>query len=456
MAVAAEQLVEIGYEAQYEPYIPMVLETAELYSDELIQKRAAHFIGSIALEEAVEIQAADAPHMSLMDALHEAQRGDEQARNMVRINAATDVMERTFKSGHITEVTIEQDENGTLFQYGQPMQEVYANSFRYMDPSPCMRKRMEAEAINGHRIQTYASSGVLDDYAFVVFSLVPDDMTIDAAKKEGFFTETMSGVIQVTTKKGDEITLESAFVAGKHDDITERHDITSVTSMLSELGLDFEDKSTTEILSQPLLIHKSLIPSGVSSIVERYDNQTSSFFGLHKPQQDYEAYREICRSREQSMQEVSDRVTKRLIDAAHTITSPTLASALLNKISEEETLHRALTDISIDPKVYGQKAAEHIVEARAFLAEGKITESLVSMESAKETATSSSCAGNLRQYTQESKNTDNSSSQTCKEVKDGEHVKCPGCMKVVRAIVPNKEEIFCSNRRCKLAHPSLK
>ena len=456
MAVAAERYLQVENIQHSEYYVPQVIEVAEMYSDELIKRRAAAFIGAVLLEDTVEVQPVEAMHMNLMDAIHEAQEGNQQALNMVRINAATDVMERTFKAGHITEVSIEQDSNGTLFQYGQPMQEVYANSFRYMDPSPCMSKRLEAEALNGQRIQTYASSGLLEDYAFVVFSLVPDEISTQEAQQEGFFTDTMSGVIQVTTKKGDEISVESAFVAGRHKESADRHDIMSVGRMLAELGLEYENASVTDILSRPILIHKDLLPRGVVDLVEHYDRQTGSFFGQKQAAQSYDTYKNFCQEREASMQDVSDTVADRLVAAANVITSPTLASALLNKYSEEETLQRALTDMSIDPEVYGYKAAEHIITARSLLAQGNIIESLNSIKSAKETAVSSSCAGNLKQVSLDSQAAASEDGLTCKEVKDGARVKCPGCMKVVRAIVPNKETIYCSNKRCKLAHPSIK
>ena len=470
MAVAAEQL----WEVEVQPYLheshhtvippetrdpsvfPLVIEAAELHSDELIRRRTARFIGSVLLEETIEIEPVQQQYMSLMDALLEAREGNEEAIKMVRINAATDVMERTFKTGHVTEVTLEQDDNGTLFQYGQSMQEVYANSFRYMDPSPQMKQRLEAEALNGQRIQSYANNGVLDDYACVVFSLAPDDMSTAAAANEGFFTDTMSGVIQVTTKKGDALTIESAFVAGRHDEQSERHDKESIVAMLNHLGIDYSDCSTTEMLARPLLIHKSLIPNGVIDLVEQYDAHTETFFGQNQPAQSYDMYLNVCKQREESMQEVSGRVASRLIAAAHTITSPTLASALLNKFSEEETLERALVDTQIDPSVYGQRAAQYVIDARKQLHEGNIDQSLKLMNEAKKTAVSSSCAGNLRQLSSQSQDSENCPSQSCKEVKDGEHVKCPGCMKMVKAIVPDKETIYCSNKRCKLAHPSLK
>jgi hypothetical protein len=46
--------------------------------------------------------------------------------------------------------------------------------------------------------------------------------------------------------------------------------------------------------------------------------------------------------------------------------------------------------------------------------------------------------------------------EKCPEVRDGQNVRCPGCKKIVKAIVPNRETIFCSNPKCKLAAPNLK
>ena len=118
MAVAAEQLWEV--EQHQEHYLasvpdtaysdieqPLIIEAAELQSDELIRRRTARFIGSVLLEESVELESTQRQDLSLMDALHEARNGNEQAKKMVHINAATDVMERTFKAGHVTEVILE-------------------------------------------------------------------------------------------------------------------------------------------------------------------------------------------------------------------------------------------------------------------------------------------------------------------------------------------------------------
>ena len=44
---------------------------------------------------------------------------------------------------------------------------------------------------------------------------------------------------------------------------------------------------------------------------------------------------------------------------------------------------------------------------------------------------------------------------SCPEVKDGQLTKCPHCKQMVKAIVPDRKTIYCSNEKCKLASPKL-
>jgi hypothetical protein len=55
-----------------------------------------------------------------------------------------------------------------------------------------------------------------------------------------------------------------------------------------------------------------------------------------------------------------------------------------------------------------------------------------------------------------SNGTEGGADMKCPEVKNGQRVKCPGCKEMVKAIVPNKESIYCSNGACKLAAPHVK
>jgi hypothetical protein len=54
------------------------------------------------------------------------------------------------------------------------------------------------------------------------------------------------------------------------------------------------------------------------------------------------------------------------------------------------------------------------------------------------------------------KQTGETADKKCPEVKNGQSVRCPGCKEIVKAIVPNKDKIYCSNAACKLAAPNLK
>lgn len=54
------------------------------------------------------------------------------------------------------------------------------------------------------------------------------------------------------------------------------------------------------------------------------------------------------------------------------------------------------------------------------------------------------------------KSANKTAEKKCPEVKNGQSVKCPGCKEIVKAIVPSKEKIYCSNAACKLAAPHLK
>lgn len=54
------------------------------------------------------------------------------------------------------------------------------------------------------------------------------------------------------------------------------------------------------------------------------------------------------------------------------------------------------------------------------------------------------------------KPTGETADKKCPEVKNGQSVKCPSCKETVKAIVPSKEKIYCSNIACKLAAPYLK
>lgn len=475
MAGTAEQLIEQPAPrhlsiVEQPPEVPMIMMAAEMRQDEFIKTKAARFIGNVLSQDIVEVEAVEvaARPQNLKEAIEAAAQGDEDARRTVQLCVKTDVLERTYKTGHVSEVPITEDENGKLIQFGHQMDDVYANTLRYSDPDDYMHLRSKAEALNAQRIESYNREGLLEDYAFVVFSSVAnlDELSRKEARKRGFFVDTMSMAIQLTTKEEDELVVESAFVGGALDESSERFDIQAIAEVIASLGGEYAEMSPLERLAHPILVHKSLLPKKILSLVERYDQQQGTFFGQAQPIQDYETYREVCQQREDSMADIVERITIALIAEHASLTDPVQAIARLDQLSETETLDRALTDITIDPRVYGAVAAVHIEQARVLVAQGNPFQAQVRLEKAHATADSSSCPGLTKKVSAldsplsgldqaELVSTD-AMDEDCPEIKDGDIVPCPSCKRKVRAIVPSREEIYCSNEDCKLALPDKK
>jgi hypothetical protein len=370
----------------------------ETLQDEFTRRRAARFIGACALNSTVNQQEAfiTNPIESLYDALCQAYDGDPTARSMVETNVATDVIERTIKTGHVTAVDLDVDAAGKIQQFGQSMESVQANSLRYAADSLQIRERTEAETTNAFRIESEYRQGRLADYSFVVLSRAADNMTEAQMSAAGFFTETMSCAIQVTHARGDHLVTESAFVSGVKSPGSDRHDAETITTMLARLGVDVAGKSAAELIGTPLLIHNELMPNGVIDIVKRYDEAAGgTFFGEAKPSQDYIAYRETCRNREQSYQPKIQQIVSELIALAPQITSKTQAAQRLAKLSEAQMVEHAVRDNAIDLRVFKSVSAQHIINTRAYLQRGDFHEAQVELALAVTTARSSSCPGGV-------------------------------------------------------------
>jgi hypothetical protein len=398
MSRAAERLRTDSFEEimAQEMWQPLVLNVAELEADEQVRQEARRFIGRVALGEVVSEEVRGAKAWTLHDAIHGAARGNHEARRMTETNVRTDVIERTLKAGHVTEVPLEIGEQGEVRQYGQSAADIQANSLRFAAADRRMRARTEAETRNMLRIQGALEQGLLEEYHFVVFSRAADDMTRSEMEAAGFFTDTMSCAVQVTGFRGSQLMVESAFVAGKKDWDKPRHDQTTLEQVGAMLGVDLTDKSATELLDTPLLVHKSLLPNGVTDLVELYDNAAGgTFFGQDKLREDYQAYRQTCRTREASFEPRVQAITQRLINNAQAVHSPQEACAWLNRLSQTEMLEHCVTDDSIDARVFGAEAAFRIEHARYSFAHGDTATALRAMAAAQTVARSSSCPGGI-------------------------------------------------------------
>lgn len=402
MLAVAESLDDLSHypieqEARLVPLMP---------EDRLNRQRAMRLIraaGQLALYQAeapagLGNEAADEAeaYPSLMHAIHAAAAGDERARKVLHANVATDVAERTIKAGHIVSVDLETTPQGKIIQYGQTMESVHVNALAYAARSTVMRQRAEAETRNGTRIEDLHRRGLLQDYCFVVFSRYPDDMSDADAAKAGFFADTKSCAIQVTSANGTSLSMESAFVAGVPQLDGERHDGKAIEVLADKLDISYEGLTATQILDAPLLVHKSLLPNGVVDLVGMYDGAAGGlFFGQAKPKQDYAAHTEICRQRQLEFEPAVSRIVDELIAMSADIRTPVQAVEAVNALSQREMVDLAIQDSRIDPRVFGVRSAAHIEEARAFLQQGELEKFEDARQNAQDTAESFSCPSEL-------------------------------------------------------------
>ena len=366
-----------------------VIAVPEMESDLAVRIRAAQFIGAaiVGHGRSAELCSVEAPIESLHDALCRAAEGDSTSRRLVETNVATDVIERTIKTGHVMNKTpLVISKEGKIVQHGQTMDSIQANSLRFASRHPVMRARTEAEARNGFRIENLNRQGLLNEYSFVVLSRAEN------LPQFGFFTETMSVSIQVTSKHGNGLALESAFVAGVGADGAAAHDEATVVRLGTMLGVDLTGKTAAEIIDTPLLIHNSLLPNGAIDLVRLYDQAAGgTFFGENRPPQDYLEYLEFCHQREQLFSPRIQQITNELIASARQIDSPLTAIRLLHDISEKHMVKQAILDNSIDSRVFGPVSSMHIEQARQALERGDNEAVLKHGNEAIKTAESSSC-----------------------------------------------------------------
>jgi hypothetical protein len=361
----------------------------EMELDAAVRMRAAQFIGAAVLGNggSAELCSIEAPIESLHDALRRAAEGDTTSRRLVATNVGTDVIERTIKTGHVMNKTpLVITKEGKIVQHGQTMDSIQANSLRVASNHPVMRARTEAEARNGFRIESLNRQGLLNDHSFVVLSRAEN------LPQFGFFTETMSVSIQVTTKHGTGLALESAFVAGVAADGAAPHDEATITRLGEMLGVDLSGKTAAEIIDTPLLIHNSLLPNGAIDLVRLYDQAAGgTFFGENRPPEDYLQYLEFCHQREQLFSPRIQQITNELIASAREVDSPLTAIRLLHDISEKHMVKQAIVDNSIDSRVFGRVSSMHIEQARQALERGDAEGVLQHGNEAIKTAESSSC-----------------------------------------------------------------
>ena len=371
--------------------------------------RSAAAIGSIAVHETLNNPEESPAEKigSLWGAITKAAEGDTIAKKVIARNATTDLIERAFKTGFIMTNQLETTDDGKIIQHGQSLDQISFNSLKFAAGDEQMRKRVEAETRNGARQEQAYQKGSLRKNYFVIISRAADDMTTQQMSDVGFFTDTMSCSLQLLTEKEDgSLELTAAFVSGKKTPESERHDAETIAKLGDALGVSLRELSATQLLDKPLLIPKDTLPNGPIDLIRLYDEAAGgTFFGEDRTGHDYNQYIAHCAEKQAEFANIAATITEELIARAASVNSQTDATGLLAKLSQEHLIPKALKDKSINPRVFGQKAATFIEEARAHQEQARIfqemgladkageaaAKALVAEDSAQKTAKSSSC-----------------------------------------------------------------
>jgi len=357
------------------PSRPQIVAVPKLESDKMTRHRAARFIGNVMGKRVVENAEApnlEQPIQSLCEGIHRAAQGDEDGIKLVDTNLETDMIERTLKVGHVMDpVPLTVLPGSKIMQYNQMGDAIQTNSLQLALGDEEFEPRTIAEAYNHFRDEDLHREGWYDTHSKLVISLAGKD-------PERFFTETMSCSLQLVSKNGDHLQLESAFVAGIAASGEERYDLEAIIVLGDMLGIDFRGKTLAEIIKTPIMIENTLIPNGVIDVVESYWDKAASqvtgkqmFFGQAKEAPcSYLEYRERCRKRTKTFRSRVVKARGQLIREAGQINTQLQAIERLHKLSAAQMVEKAIEDPSIDPRVFGAEAAVSIVQARAAAATG--------------------------------------------------------------------------------------
>lgn len=386
MAAAAEQLTEQTSRSW------QIAHQAHPEVDILARERMASYMGGMAIRgEACQQAPEEETSYTLQDTLKRAQDGDPAARRYARNNVASDVSERLFKVG-LQRPVVMTFEGGQLEQEGRPVVDIHRNTLENTVLIPEMVFRTRNELKNTLVFEALQAQGTLETHDAIVFS--PSSTKMSTAQKEdyNFYLDTDSCSIQYLSADGENVTLETAFVAGKVTCGSERHDIAAIHKLAQKKGVKMKTDDGTDMVSYIVLVPKGEMPNGVSDVVELYDDASGgTFYGEAKQKQDYAEYAQKCYDNVASFDDTVELITSRLIAEAEYFETPMEAILRLDYLSERLTVEQAVNRVDINAAVFGPIAARHIEQARMHIENGYHQEAKQSLHQAQATAISGSC-----------------------------------------------------------------
>ena len=412
------------------------------------QSRASFekFLGGIAVESSLSSQNKNnlPETTSLHSKLIEAGNGNAQAIASVYANSKIAVIEAIYKRGHISEVKAEINSDGSVSQFGQTMMDINRNALQIFNRPNAYRKRLEAETLNSHRIESLIKAGLLEDNFLFIPSLYPDDMTNIEAKNYGFFAKTKTNILQTVSVSNGVYELESAFLEG---DIyaNDKTTLQIVSDIYKYFGYDVSNYTVTDILKTPLLIPKSVLPNGLIDLVAMFDKiKGNSFFGTKgEAVGNYNERKALSKKRESNLEQTTNEVVSELISSK--TNSPLDAVNKLIDIVREKVVIRAIYDNSIESSSFGEKAEVFINRGRNMLTIGDQEGLRNAMEDAIDAAEVYMCGFGKSNNKNKERNPNDISANSDEETIDSKsgQIRCINCHKFVAKREVVKPKSWC-------------
>ncbi len=421
---------------------------------ELARLRTLTFLGGVAIRGERASSAASKEcttnESTLLAAIQLAALGDLQSKQVVRNNVATDIAERLFKAKHQTRVQLSIGA-GRLQQNGRIMHDLHRNTLQETELIPEMMRRSKHELGNIMLFEALHAAGITEHYDLAVFSPASTTMSETEKQEYRFYTDTETCSIQLLGANGNDVTLETALVAGKKTPDSPRHDIAAIRQLAACRGIRLNTSDGTEMIGQAVLIPKSEI-TGVETLVEWFDDAAEgTFYGLAEPRQNYQAYARERLALAAQFDDIVQDVAKRLEASASLLIEPMDAIRLLDKLSAEACVRRAVQDVTLDTRVFGSKAALEINQARFFLAQGDAARAEAATRQAIRLDTSGSCPIRLRSGDDLASPFDFGADKDSDDLESGKkkHGHCPYCRAKVY-IDPCARRIECDDCHAKV------
>ncbi len=332
---------------------------------------------------------------------------NEESKKMVRSNIAATTFEVCYKNG-IRTVEVERGDDGKLYQFGQTMESVYANSFNLRNKrNPILESLTRAEALNGRYIEDAINSGELKDKFFVVASIVPEGVKEKELGHEGdgYFLDELTFCIQTTSINSEgKILIQSAFGAGTNapEDASFEQKI-EMRVDIKALGLVYESfghkapKTAEEFLSSALLVPLELMPNGILDFIRLVDLAKDVLSGESRPRpiEEYEQLVIESERKEKSLKNLNDLVENDLLVAmrsGHIMNDDQMVKLLWDRV-KVHAVNEAIMNTNIDSGVFGQKASGPIDEARRLIELGRNDLAIDYIKLAQKYAQSTGCKG---------------------------------------------------------------